>query len=108
MSQALHHALLFGKSKECLDSHYVRLLKHYIWHKSDHYYYNPEKTARPNWYWSSVAAGAIQALWVGHASLLVQMGGVTFLTDPVLSERCSAVQVPTVPYTLPLQYVLSV
>lgn len=41
------------------------------------------------------AAGAVQALWSGHASLLVQMGGVTFLTDPVLSERCSAVQVRT-------------
>lgn len=25
--------------------------------------------------------------------MLVQMNGVTFLTDPVLSERCSAVQV---------------
>ena len=35
------------------------------------------------------AAGEVQAVWVGHASLLVQMHGVTFLTDPVLSERCS-------------------
>ena len=28
-------------------------------------------------------------MWIGHASLLVQMHGVTFLTDPVLSDRCS-------------------
>jgi len=28
-------------------------------------------------------------VWIGHASLLVQMHGVTFLTDPVLSDRCS-------------------
>jgi len=32
-------------------------------------------------------------VWIGHASLLVQMHGVTFLTDPVLSERCSFSQV---------------
>jgi len=35
------------------------------------------------------AEDAVQALWVGHASLLVQLGGVTFFTDPVFSERCS-------------------
>lgn len=34
----------------------------------------------------------IQAAWLGHASVLVQMEGVTFLTDPVFSERCSPVQ----------------
>jgi L-ascorbate metabolism protein UlaG (beta-lactamase superfamily) len=27
--------------------------------------------------------------WLGHASALVQMEGVTFLTDPVLALRCS-------------------
>jgi L-ascorbate metabolism protein UlaG (beta-lactamase superfamily) len=27
--------------------------------------------------------------WLGHASALVQMEGVTFLTDPVLAPRCS-------------------
>eukprot|EP00877_Chromochloris_zofingiensis_P006620 jgi/Chrzof1/2210/Cz11g06150.t1 len=35
---------------------------------------------------------AVQAAWVGHACVLVQMEGVTFITDPVLSERCSPVQ----------------
>lgn len=35
----------------------------------------------------------MQACWVGHATLLVQLEGVTFLTDPVFSQRCSPVQV---------------
>lgn len=39
------------------------------------------------------AEDAVQAIWVGHACLLVQLDGVTFLTDPALSERCSGVQV---------------
>ena len=34
----------------------------------------------------------ITAVWMGHASVLVKMEGVTFLTDPVFSERCSPVQ----------------
>jgi len=34
----------------------------------------------------------ITATWCGHASFLVQHGGVTILTDPVWSERCSPVQ----------------
>lgn len=29
--------------------------------------------------------------WVGHATLLVQIEGVNFLTDPIWSERCSPV-----------------
>jgi hypothetical protein len=35
---------------------------------------------------------AIQALWVGHASMLVQMEGVAFMTDPFFSQRSSPVQ----------------
>lgn len=34
----------------------------------------------------------MQATWLGHASCLVQMEGVNFLTDPVFSQRCSPVQ----------------
>lgn len=34
---------------------------------------------------------AVQALWVGHASVLVQLGGLTFLTDPVFAKRCSPI-----------------
>ncbi|KAI7844885.1 hypothetical protein COHA_001537 [Chlorella ohadii] len=35
---------------------------------------------------------AVQATWVGHSTLLVQLEGLTFLTDPIFSERCSPVQ----------------
>lgn len=31
---------------------------------------------------------ALQMVWIGHATMLVQMAGLTFLTDPVFSERC--------------------
>lgn len=41
---------------------------------------------------AGIAGDAVQAVWVGHATCLVQLDGVTFLTDPVLSERCSGVQ----------------
>jgi N-acyl-phosphatidylethanolamine-hydrolysing phospholipase D len=34
----------------------------------------------------------IQVTWMGHATILVQVNGVTILTDPVFSQRCSATQ----------------
>ena len=34
-------------------------------------------------------AKALQAFWIGHATVLVQLQGLTFLTDPVFAERCS-------------------
>ena len=34
----------------------------------------------------------VQCVWLGHASCLVQMEGVTFLTDPVFSQRASPFQ----------------
>ncbi|XP_029652089.1 N-acyl-phosphatidylethanolamine-hydrolyzing phospholipase D isoform X1 [Octopus sinensis] len=34
----------------------------------------------------------IRYMWLGHATTLVQLDGVTILTDPVFSERCSFVQ----------------
>lgn len=36
-------------------------------------------------------AEAIQAFWIGHASILVQVEGFAFLTDPVFAERCSPI-----------------
>jgi N-acyl-phosphatidylethanolamine-hydrolysing phospholipase D len=37
----------------------------------------------------SALAAEASVTWVGHASLLVRMDGVTFLTDPIYSRRCS-------------------
>jgi N-acyl-phosphatidylethanolamine-hydrolysing phospholipase D len=34
----------------------------------------------------------VAAIWAGHASVLVSIGGVNFLTDPVFAERASPVQ----------------
>lgn len=34
----------------------------------------------------------IQCTWMGHASVLVRMDGMRVLTDPVFSDRCSALQ----------------
>jgi N-acyl-phosphatidylethanolamine-hydrolysing phospholipase D len=38
---------------------------------------------------NSGAAGAPSVTWVGHATALVQSGGLNILTDPVFSERAS-------------------
>ncbi|KAJ2158928.1 Protein-lysine N-methyltransferase efm4 [Coemansia sp. RSA 552] len=37
-------------------------------------------------------ASNLQATWLGHASLLVQLDGATILCDPVFSSRCSPSQ----------------
>ena len=44
---------------------------------------------------SSAGGGriSVSAAWVGHATVLVRMAGVTFITDPVFSARCFPVQV---------------
>lgn len=34
-----------------------------------------------------LAAGELRATWVGHATVLVEMPGLTMLTDPIWSER---------------------
>ncbi|XP_062576107.1 N-acyl-phosphatidylethanolamine-hydrolyzing phospholipase D-like [Saccostrea cucullata] len=34
----------------------------------------------------------LQIMWIGHASVLIQMDGVTILTDPIFRDRCSPVQ----------------
>lgn len=34
----------------------------------------------------------IRHMWIGHASSLIQMEGLTFLTDPIFSSRCSPFQ----------------
>ena len=35
---------------------------------------------------------AIQATWLGHSTVLFQMEGLTVITDPIFSSRCSPVQ----------------
>jgi N-acyl-phosphatidylethanolamine-hydrolysing phospholipase D len=35
--------------------------------------------------------GTIQLTWIGHASFLIQVGGLNLLTDPVFSDRVSPV-----------------
>jgi len=41
----------------------------------------------------AIAAAAVpSATWIGHATVLVQSGGLNVLTDPIFSERASPVQ----------------
>ena len=42
---------------------------------------------------SYTAAAAPTVTWIGHATLLVQAGGLNVLTDPVFSERASPLQI---------------
>ena len=41
---------------------------------------------------SAIPARPPAITWIGHASMLVQAGGLTVLTDPIFSERASPVQ----------------
>ena len=42
--------------------------------------------------WLQANRAQTSVTWIGHATLLVQMGGINLLTDPHFSERASAVQ----------------
>lgn len=48
--------------------------------------------ARLQAYAANPAAAGPSVTWVGHATALVQLGGITLLTDPVFSERASPVR----------------
>jgi len=41
-------------------------------------------------------ADHLAVTWIGHSTLLVQMDGVSVLTDPVFSDSCSPVRLPGV------------
>ena len=47
---------------------------------------------RPDLDWLRINRELPSVTWVGHATLLVQIGGVNVLTDPQFSERAFAVQ----------------
>jgi len=47
---------------------------------------------RPDIKWLQTNRSQTTATWIGHASVLVQTGGVNFLTDPIFSERASPVK----------------
>ncbi|KXZ46435.1 hypothetical protein GPECTOR_43g871 [Gonium pectorale] len=58
--------------------------------------------------WAALAAppeDSVQALWVGHATVFVQMGGVNFIADPIFSERCAPVQASLRPFAGPKRVV---
>jgi N-acyl-phosphatidylethanolamine-hydrolysing phospholipase D len=46
---------------------------------------------RPSFAAPRAAASRLTITWVGHSSLLVQLGGLNILTDPMWSERASPV-----------------
>jgi N-acyl-phosphatidylethanolamine-hydrolysing phospholipase D len=47
---------------------------------------------RPSFVTPRAPASQLTVTWVGHASLLIQLGGMNVLTDPMWSERASPVQ----------------
>lgn len=52
----------------------------------------PQRVANDGQFLRQNAPGTVPTVtWIGHATLLVQMGGVTFLTDPTWSDRPSPV-----------------
>jgi N-acyl-phosphatidylethanolamine-hydrolysing phospholipase D len=52
----------------------------------------PVPTAQPDAGLITNPKEDLQVTWLGHASLLIQAGGVNMITDPVFSQRCSPVQ----------------
>ncbi|KAH9489073.1 hypothetical protein Btru_057712 [Bulinus truncatus] len=42
-------------------------------------------------------ANGVRHMWIGHSTSLIQLDGVTFLTDPVFSERCTPCLLNRVP-----------
>nr|WP_229634296.1 MBL fold metallo-hydrolase [Duganella qianjiadongensis] len=58
---------------------------------------NPPASARPDLarlhaYAQQTGADQPSLSWIGHASVLIQAGGLSILTDPIFSERASPVQ----------------
>jgi N-acyl-phosphatidylethanolamine-hydrolysing phospholipase D len=49
------------------------------------------RTAQPAVAWPAAAHGELRITWIGHATFLIQLPGITLLTDPIWSERASPV-----------------
>ncbi|UCD37360.1 MAG: MBL fold metallo-hydrolase [Fidelibacterota bacterium] len=45
----------------------------------------------PNWLVIHEPGDSLVVTWIGHATCLVQIGGLSILTDPIFSDRCSPV-----------------
>ncbi|MBT2326637.1 MBL fold metallo-hydrolase [Variovorax paradoxus] len=57
----------------------------------------PTPTVAPDLAWLRLNAGAGAQMapaltWIGHSTVMAQLGGLTMLTDPMFSERASPVQ----------------
>lgn len=48
--------------------------------------------AEPDWTRIAHPGDSLVVTWIGHASFLLQLGGLNILTDPIFSERGSPVQ----------------
>jgi len=53
---------------------------------------NTLPVVEPRWRTIDSPGDSLVVTWIGHATFLVQMGGLNILTDPIFSERCSPVQ----------------
>ncbi len=53
---------------------------------------NTLPVVEPCWRGVDTPGDSLVVTWIGHATFLVQMGGLNILTDPIFSERCSPVQ----------------
>lgn len=75
-------------------SGYVALLRRYLFEKAER---EPRQPLGPFWadataLGAAVPADALRATWLGHSTVLLEVDGRRFLTDPVWAERASPSQ----------------
>ena len=82
---------------------YCANLRRTLWHallwfcgfyRDDHRLKKPPVDFQFPYRAAEVDEGRPSAQWIGHSTFLVQMGGNSFLTDPVFTKYCSPVPVP--------------